>query len=218
MARIEAMVNNRPQPTVPSPQHKPSASRAPIVFVIALITMWLLGMHAVVEGVRAIDIVRSPLSESLSAFEGDEVSDAMQRAFIEGVSAHSQVTLPVGIAQLLLGALLALVSIRGLLGRRGSLGFALQVLAANALLVLIVYLAHDPVRGSVIEALVAELMDQRPPDIARAEFESVSRTSLIWGFRFSLSAQLIGFGFAGFVMTRRSVRHLFDHPGKSHDG
>ena len=205
-------MTHRRQPTVPPPNPKPGVSRAPVVFVIALITTWLLGMHAVIEGVRAIDIVRSPLSESLSAFEGTEISDAMQRAFIEGVSAHSGVTLPVGIAQLLLGALLALVSIRGLMGRRGSLAFALQVLAANALLVLVVYLVHDPVRGSVIEALVAELVRERPPEITRGEFESVSRTSLIWGFRFSLSAQLIGFAFAGFVMTRKSVRHLFDQP------
>jgi len=180
--------------------------------------MWLLGMHAVIEGVQAIDIVRSPLSDSVSEFDGNEISDAMRRAFVEGVSAHAGVTLPVGIAQLLLGALLAWVSIRGLLGRRGSRGFALQVLAANAALVLLVYLAHDPVRRSVIEALVAELVNQRPPDITRAKFESVSRKSLMWGFRFSLSAQLVGFAFAGFVITRKSVRHLFDHREPSRHG
>lgn len=189
-----------------------------MVFVVALITMWLLGMHAVIEGVDAIDIVRSPLPDSLSPFDGDPVSEAMRRAFIQGVSAHAGVTLPVAIAQLLLGALLAFVSIRGLLGRRGSFGFALQVLAANAVLVLVVYLAHDPVRRSVIEALVAELMKQRPPEVGRAEFESISRTSLLWGFRFSLSAQLVGFAFAGFVMTRRSVRDLFEHPKPSRSG
>ncbi len=218
MTRASAKVKHRRQPTVPPPNPKLGASRAPVVFVVALITMWLLGMHAVIEGVRAIDIVRSPLSESLSVFEGKEFSDAVQRAFIEGVSAHAGVTLPVGIAQLLLGTLLALVSIRGLLGRRGSLGFALQILAANAVLVLVVYLVHDPVRGSVIEALVAELVSQRPPEITPSEFESVSRTSLVWGFRFSLSAQLVGFAFAGFVMTRKSVRHLFDKAEKSHEG
>jgi hypothetical protein len=171
--------------------------------------MWLLGMHAVTEGVRTIDIVRSPLSESLSSYDGNDMGDAAQRAFVQAVSQHASVTLPVGVAQLLLGLLLAFVSIRALFGRRGSRSLALQLLTANALLALVGYLLHDPVRKGVVEAIVAQAAVERPPNMGRLQFEAMARTNLRWGFRFWLAAQLLGFGFAAFVMTRRSVRELF---------
>ena len=205
------------EPPVSNPPGRTTVFRVPTLFVVALITMWLLGMHAVIEGVRAIDIIRSPLSESLSSFDSNNVADAAQRAFVEGVSKHSGVTLPLGIAQLLLGALLAIVSIRALFGRRGSRSFALQVLAANALLAVVGYLLHDPVRAAVVESIVVGVLDQRPPELGRAEFEAAARTNLMWGFRFWLTAQLVGFGFAAFVMTRRRMRHLFSHSDQAMD-
>jgi hypothetical protein len=191
----------------------------PILFVAALITLWLLGMHAVTDGIRAIEIARNPLSESLSPIDGDGLAEIWQRAFVEGVSRHADVTFPVGVAQLLLGALLAIVSIRALFGRRGSATFFLQVVAANAGVVLVAYYLHDPVRNAVVEAIIAHGIDARPPETGRAEFESLARAELNWVFRFWLVAQLLGFGFAAFVLTRRSVRELYAGArGTSNDG
>jgi len=205
-----ARLMNNPNPSaVSNPPPYDNAKRVPALFVIAMITMWLLGMHAISEGVRAIDIVRSPLSESLAPLDGDSISDAAQRAFVEGVAQYANVTLPLGIAQLLLGALLAVVSVRALFGRRGSLSFALQVVAANALLAVVGHVLHNPVRGSVIEAIVASGIAEPPAQLERAELDALLRTNLQWGFRFWLTAQLAGFGFVAFAVTRKSVRRLF---------
>ena len=203
------LVNNPSVTAVSNSSPQDSAKRVPALFVVAMVTMWLLGMHAITEGVRAIDIVHSPLSESLAPLDGDSISDAAQRAFIEGVAQHANVTLPLGIAQLLLGALLAVVSVRALFGRRGSLSFALQVVAANALLAVVGHVLHNPVRGSVIDAIVASGIAQPPAQFDPAEFDALLRTNLQWGFRFWLTAQLAGFGFVAFAVTRKSVRRLF---------
>jgi hypothetical protein len=177
-------------------------------------TMWLLGMLGVAEGLRVIDIVQSPLSESLATFDGTDLGDAAQRAFVREVSSQSRVTLPLGIAQLLLGAMLAVVSVRALLWRRGSRSLVLQLLAANALLAIVHYLLHDPVRRAVVEAIVAHLAAQRPPDIGPSEYADLARTNVRWGFRLWLTAQLAGFAFASFVITRQSV-HAFLTGAKS---
>jgi hypothetical protein len=203
------LVNNLAASTVSNSSPSGGAQRVPTLFVIAMIMMWLLGMHAITEGVRAIDIVRSPLSESLAPLDGDSISDAAQRAFVEGVVQHANVTLPLGIAQLLLGALLAVVSVRALFGRRGSLSFALQVVAANAVLAVVGHVLHNPVRGSVIEAIVASGIAEPSAQLERAEFDALLRTNLQWGFRFWLTAQLVGFGFVAFAVTRKSVKQLF---------
>jgi len=176
---------------------------------MALITMWLLGMHAVAGGLRAIDIVRSPLSESLASFDSDDLGDAAQRAFVRGVNNHAETALPLGVAQLLLGTLLAVVSARALLWRKGSRSLALQLLMANALLAVIGYVLHDPIRRSVVEALVAFLARHPPAEAPPSEYVELARTNLRWGFRLWLTAQLSGFTFAGIMLLRRPGRELF---------
>ena len=186
--------------------------RPPVPLVVALVIMWLLGMYAVADGVRTIEIVRSPVGEVLEAFDGSDIGAIAQRAFVSGVSAHARALLPLGVAQLLLGSLLAVLAIRGLFWRRGSTSLALQVVGANAALVMLGYYLHDPVRRAVVEAVVADLAKQSPPEVSPAEFAAMARTNLWWSFRLWLIAQLVGFGFCAAVVARRSVRQLWAAP------
>jgi len=197
-----------------------SAPKRPIYLVIALVTLWLSGMTAAAEGFAAIEIVRNPFSSAFSSLRGDPVSNVLSRAFVEGVITVSKKALPVGIAQVILGALLVAISSKALFARRASPWFALQVIAANVAVLIVGYALYQPVRGRVIDAIAESGLEQRPEAISAADFDKLVRLKHWWTFRFRLGLQLAVLGMGALAVTRRSARQVLTHaePSPSQEG
>jgi hypothetical protein len=184
-----------------------SPPRRPVYLVIALIAMWLVGLNTAAEGLFTIQIVRDPFVRGVQAIGVD--SEALLRtAWVEATAANAQVSLPLGVAQLLLGSILVLISARALFSGRASMGFALQVLAANALLLLVGYILRQPIRAGVVDAVVASGIEPRPAGLSARELESMLRAKLWWTFRAILGLQVGVLALAGVALTRRSAREV----------
>ncbi|MFO0568858.1 MAG: hypothetical protein U0263_24560 [Polyangiaceae bacterium] len=192
-----------------------ATQKRPIYLVIALVALWLMGMTAAAEGFAAIEIVRNPFSSAFGTLRGDAAQDLLTRAFVDGVLSVSRVALPVGVAHLLLGAILVAVSSKALFARRASPGFALQVILTNMAVLIVGYALYQPVRGRVVDAIVQSGIEQRPPQIAPADFDKLVRIKSWWTFRFRLGIQLAVLGLGAFAVTRRSARELLTRPEPS---
>jgi hypothetical protein len=181
--------------------------RRPVYLVIALVAMWLIGMNAAAEGYVAVRAVHNPLSTATSVLGGDR-SEVVVSAFIEAISKHPHVNLPLGIAQILLGGLMVLVSIKALVGRHASTSFALQVVAANALLMIVGYALQLPVRGGIVNAVVASGIAKPPDGMTLAHFQRIERIQLWWSFRLGLAMKVGALALCAFALTRRSARRV----------
>ncbi len=166
--------------------------------------MWLVGMNEAAEGYVAIRAIHDPLSVAPSAI-GTEIA---VKAFIESVSQHARVNLPLGIAQMLLGSALVLVAIKALVARRASASFALQMLLANAALLVTGYALREPVRGAIVDQWIAGGLGHPPKGMSVTQFAVLARTQLWWSFRIALGLQLGTLALCAFAITRKTARQL----------
>lgn len=186
--------------------------RRPVFLIIALIAMWLIGMNAAAEGYITVKAVHNPLSAVSSLLGGDK-SAVVLSAFIKAVSKHPHANLPIGIAQMLLGGAIVLVSINALVGRRASTSFALQVVAANALLMIVTYALRMPVRGSIVDAFIASGIAKPTNGMTVAHFQRWERIQLWWSFRLVLAMKVGALALCAFALTRRSARRVLAPAG-----
>jgi predicted cation transporter len=183
------------------------SARRPVYLVIALITLWLVGLHTMSEGLSVIQIVRDPLVVG-SGIGGKHLQEVMQAAFASAVASHSNMVLPVGIAQLLLGASLVLVSMRALFRRPISTSIALQIVLANAVLVIVGYVLREPVRTAIVDAVVASGLEQQPGGSSRSEAAAFVREKVWWSFRIGLGLELGALVLSGVALASRAARGL----------
>lgn len=172
--------------------------------MLALLAMWLVGMNQAAEGYIAIRAIHDPLSVLPSSVSGE----VMVQAFVNAMGAHARLNLPIGIAQLLLGAGLMLVAMKALIARRVSLSFALQMLLANGLLLAVSYALRVPVRGAIVDQVVAGGLGPPPSGVSAEEFARVARVQLWWSFRIALGLELATAALSAFALTRRAARAL----------
>ena len=176
--------------------------RRPIYLLIALVAMWILGMDAAANGYVVVKVIHSPLSVPMSGTGKEAVTAAMVHAIIQ----RPRVNLPIGLAQILLGGLLVLVSLKALVSRHASTSFALQVLAANAVLVVVTYALREPVRVAAVNALATAKLTPRPPSLSAAEFTRLQGAASWWILRALLGLHLAALGLCGFALTRKTAR------------
>ncbi len=188
--------------------HGDGGPRRPIYLVIALVAMWLVGMNAAAEGWVALEVIRNPLTIAPSAVGTPDVESVVRAAFVRGLAEGARVNVPLGIAELLLGALLVGVAAKALFGRRASPSFALQVLVANAAVLMLGYALRQPIREGVVEAVVQSGAEERPAGVTQKDFAAIIRTKWWWSFRIGLGLQLVVLGLSAFAVTRRSAREL----------
>jgi hypothetical protein len=167
--------------------------------LIALVVMCFIGMTAAGNGYAAVEAIHNPLSVP-AATSG--LLQAVEAASLHAISQHPRVNLPIGIAQMLLGGLLMFVSFKALFWRHASASFALQVLAANAALVVVTYALREPVHAAAVQAIVAAKITPRPPSISVAQLDQVEW----WGLRAGLALQLATLGLCAFALTRKTAR------------
>jgi len=187
-------------------------ARRPAYLVIAMIALWLVGMTTAAEGFAAMEIVRNPFSSAFGTLSGDVAEDAIKKALVEGIQSISRVALPVGLAQLILGALLVGVASKILFARRASANFALQTILANIAVVAVGYALWQPVRSRIVDAVITSGIEQRPPNITPADFDRLVRIKTWWTFRFRLGLQLAVLGLGALAVSRRGARDVLSRP------
>jgi predicted cation transporter len=190
------------------------AARRPFYLVIALVTLWLVGMNSASEGLGVIEILKNPFS-TLFSLLGSQSMELTRQAVATGVAHTSRVSLPLGIAQAMLGIMLVAVAFKGLFGRKASVSFALQVIVANAAIAIVGYALRQPVRGSIVDAVAASGVENRPPNMSAKEFDRRTRTNSWWMFRVRLGLELAALGFGAIALTRRSARAVLARPEPS---
>ena len=191
-----------------SDESREPTARRPIYLVIALVALGMVGLKSAAEGFAYVAIVRNPFSPALSTMSGDAVQDLVRRAFIDGILSIPRVALPLGVAELLLGAVLVFVSTKALFARRASPWFAFQTILANAAVLVVGYALWQPVRGRVVDAVVASGVEQRPAAISPVEFDKLIRIKAWWTFRLQLGLELAVLGLGAFAVTRRAARQV----------
>ena len=194
-----------------SVQHK--APRRPVYLVIALLAMWLTGMNVAAEGWLAIEVISNPLVAAPSSVGAPDLESVVRAAFIGALAENARFSLPLGIAELLLGSVLVFVAAKALFGRRASPSFALQVIFANAVVIIVGYALRQPVRERVVQAVVQSGLEERPAGLAQSEFHTLLHTKWWWSFRVHLGLQLAALSFSALALSRRSARELLQPDG-----
>lgn len=173
--------------------------RRPLLMSTGLLLTWFVGFRGLQEGWTSVELIKQPLSvDSL------EWPDAVKAAFQEGMQAHAQTALPLGIAQGLLGLVLVIVAGGSLLSGRLPLRFFLQLLGVSGALAVLSYWLEAPIRAQVVDALA-----QTPGLIDSGELDATMRDSVIrWGFHLGLLLHLGTLVFAMIAVTRPSARQF----------
>jgi hypothetical protein len=185
-----------------------AGGRRPIYLVAALIALWLIGMNTLAEGFFAIEVVRDPLSSVISSLPAANLEDVTRAAFFKALAKYGRTSLPLGIGQVLLGGLLVFVSVRALFGRRASTGFAVQLVLANAALLIAAYALREPVRGAIVDAVARSGLEQHPSGMSAAEFDRMVRQQWWWRFRVGFGVQLTALLLSAVALTRKAAREL----------
>ena len=191
-----------------------AAPRRPVYLLVALVTLWLAGVNAVLEGWVTVEIVRNPLSGALSAASRSGLEELFKTALVQAVGGHARLTLPLGLAELLLGGLLAVVATNALFGRRASASLALQVVGANVALLVVGYFLRAPVRESMVETIRATLRS-KPDTLTAIESERLIATDWKWLFRVELLFHAAALALGAFALSRPIARKvLASDPGE----
>jgi predicted cation transporter len=178
-----------------------------VYLVAALIALWLIGMNTLAEGYLTVEVVRDPFASVVSPLSGGGLEDVVKAAFFEALAKHARTSLPLGVAQILLGGLLVFVAVRALFGRRAT-GFTLQLVLANAALLVAVYALREPVRGAIVDAVVRSGLEQHPSGMSAREFDHMVRLQWWWRLRVGFGVQLTALLLSAFALTRKAAREL----------
>lgn len=170
-------------------------AKRPRYLVMALIAMGLVGLLVSLEGFQVLSITTDPAFATRETSHLDPVVGAALRAQFEAVAELSRVMQPIGIALLLLGGVLTIVSARGVFGR-ASVSTLLQLSVATALACVIHFVLSAPVRAQAVAAVVA-MPNPEAMDIARA-------LPAVYALRLALP--LITLLLCLFGITRRAAR------------
>jgi hypothetical protein len=181
----------------------------PGYLVAALVVLSGIGMLQALQGWHHIQIVRDPSGAAASWGATGEVAGA---DVVSAIGRHADVTLPLGVAALLLGSLLVVLAVRGLVGRRVSAGLLLQVVVVDIGLLLGGWVLQAPVRDALIEIAVTASSDPPATGASRTARKATRRAQLHWWFRGMFAAELGVLGLGALAFTRRRAREALAAP------
>ena len=141
--------------TVPPPRSR--APKRPWYLVAALVAGWVLGANAMNDGCTAVAFYRGEHIDIRAA--ADPITDVEARAnvitlgerYIATLDAAKNRELPIGVASLLLGAAMVMLSARAMSGRAGARGGLVQVTLVRAALVVATYSFTADVRRAELD-------------------------------------------------------------------
>jgi hypothetical protein len=188
---------------------QPPSKVRPGYLVFALIVAWFVGFRTAHEGYVVVQILRDPMvGDSL------DLPAPLRDALVGGILDAAPWALPVGLGQVFLGGLLALVSAVALFRGRLSVAFGLQVLAANAVTAVLAHWVGGPARRTLLDLLVKqpELFAEQLGTIE----QGVATQAYEWAFHLGLVLQLLTLLALAVALTRRRARDFLARPAVPH--
>jgi hypothetical protein len=123
-----------------------------------MVLTWLIGVRGLNDGITIAAFLRGgtlpDLTTPAQVTTSAEVQQMVAFETMRALFAHSRVTFPLAVAEVLLSGLLVVASGLAMGGRRGSRGLALQAIGANALLVVATFLLTPAVRAASVDGLL----------------------------------------------------------------
>ena len=182
---------------------------------------WVVGVFGATGGCAELSFLRGSQQLPDALQQQTEVETeplerlplVMEKARLAALAEHHRHAFPLSAAQLLLYALLALVSGATIAGRRGSRVQALQIVAANAALALLAYLLLSPVREAVAEAVAKDIADHGPGNLLDL---GAGQPATTWQSLYHLGEllrllllEVVVFGSAALALTRQRTKDFF---------
>jgi len=195
-----------------------SPTKRPWYLVAALVAGWIYGAQALSEGYEAIAFYRGEQVDVHTI--ADQIPDTKLRdvAVVAGErwlamkQASQSREMPVGVAMLLLGAAMVLLSARSMTGREGARSALVQVVLVHAGLVVAGYLLTTPVARADVEfrtRMAAGLTQGMSDPAVQARAEQVTAwISRAWA-PFEIVVQTIFSGLIVVALTRPRARAFF---------
>ncbi|MGE0323253.1 MAG: hypothetical protein AB7S68_13165 [Polyangiaceae bacterium] len=142
-----------------------SAPKRPLYLVLALAALALIGMLVFLNGFQVINATTDPEFATRESSKLEPVVATVLQAQFETIAELHKVMTPMGVALVLLGGVLSIVSMRGIFGR-ASAGTIIQLALATGVAVSLNYVLCAPVRSAAISAVEA-LSNPEAKDIGR---------------------------------------------------
>ncbi len=193
-------------------------SKRPWYLVAALVAGWVYGAQALSEGYEAIAFYRGEqtdvhtVAEQIPDTKLRDVAVAAGERWLAMKQSSQNREMPIGVATLLLGAAMVLLSARSMTGREGARSALVQVVLVHAGIVVAGYLLTTTVARADAEfrTRMAEGLTQGMNDPAvQARAEQVTQwISRVWA-PFEIAVQTIFSGLIVLALTRPRVRAFF---------
>jgi hypothetical protein len=166
------------------PRSSARTPKRPWYLVAALIGAWVFGAGSWGDGCNAAAFYKgasvdvSAPAQALTDVQSREQVIALGSRYVEVMDAAKNRALPLGIASLLLGMAMVLLSVRSMMGQGGARRALVQVVAVHAALLVLAYFLTADVRVADLAfrkaIAVAQMREQRPDAGSVAQMESVA--------------------------------------------
>ncbi|MCA9647319.1 MAG: hypothetical protein H6718_10680 [Polyangiaceae bacterium] len=172
-----------------------TAGKRPLYLVLALAALSLVGMMVFLEGFQLINATTDPEFAARETAELQPVLAAVLKTQFETIAELHKIMTPMGVALVLLGGVLSIVSMRGIFGR-ASAGTILQVALVSGGAMVLNFVLSAPVRAAATAALGT---------ISNPEAAQIAHfLPAIYGLKLALP--LMTLALAVFGVTRRAAR------------
>jgi hypothetical protein len=186
-----------------------------------MVLTWFAGVHGLNTGFSTASFLRSGTIPDLATAvqRTGTMAEVLESAGIQALQAmlaHSRVTFPLSVAEVILSGLLVIASGLAMGGRRGARGLALQAIAANAALAILAFALTPFVRTAYIDGVLKVAAGLTLPAPQR---EVLSDAGLIqWAFRIKLAVFDLGvLALGALALTRGRTKQYFEAMARAAD-
>jgi hypothetical protein len=168
---------------------------------------WFLGLGTAQEGILVARLINDPLSADQM-----DAAPAVRDALLQAIQSHSNNLLPIGVAQLLIGGCLVVLSAAVLFGAKIPVNLMLQVLGANVALALGGFFLAAPLREALLQGVLQTPEFQRE---VQALGQTAPEVMYRWFSRLNLALHVGALSLTAWALTRPAARRFMAYRAPS---
>jgi hypothetical protein len=181
-----------------------------------MVLTWCVGIHGLMSGCSAVAYLRGDTLPDVATATRNaqqsrdlpEVLTLFNAVTLEAMHRFARVTLPVSLAEAMLGVMLVIASGLMMGSRPGARMLALQALAANAIFTAVSYVLTRNVRAAAFDA-VDNIVQTISPDLPQRAMIR-TREMLSWSARIIVAGQIGTLALGALALTRARTKTYFD--------
>lgn len=181
--------------------------KRPLYLTATLLVLAVMGLHRATESAGTLDVLRHPdLAGQIVGRATDPRAAQAWDAWLSALIEAHRITLPVSIAGVILGALLAITATLTWLSDGRTRRWFLQAIGANAVFSVAAHLANRPVRADMLARLRGSLAGDAA--LGPAEVDQLLRV-IGWSYPIALALQLALLVGGAVALSRPRARAFF---------